>query len=75
MVLASKLGRPEGGKGGHVLEGNRFRSFDFTVGGSRSKVVRESCGSDVQGLGRKEWARRCEHAQWPRFTSNIPVPV
>lgn len=74
-MLASKLERLEEGKGGHVLERNGFRSFDFTVGGSHSKVVQDSSGSDVQRQGKESEARQCEHARWPRFTFNIPFQL
>lgn len=55
-------------KGVHVADMNGFRPFDFTVGGSLSKVLQDSCCGDFQGQGRECEAGRCEHAQWPRFT-------
>lgn len=46
--------RAEEEKGIHVAERNDFRPFDSTVGGSRSKVVRESCGGDALSAGKEE---------------------
>lgn len=48
-MSASKLERPEEENGVHVAETNSFRPLDFTVGGSRSKDLRDSCCGDVQG--------------------------
>lgn len=70
---ASKLERPEEEKVVHVAERNSFHPFDFRVGGSRFRVVRESFRGDVPEQRRKSEEGTFEPAQWPHFTFSSPV--
>lgn len=72
-MLASKLERLEEEKVVPVAERNSFHPFDFRVGGSRFRVVRESFRGDVPEQGRESEEGTFEPAQWPRFTFSSPV--
>lgn len=73
--MASKLERPEEEKVVHVAERNSFHPFDFRVGGSRFRVVRESFRGDVPEQRRKSEEGTFEPAQWPRFIFSSPFRV
>lgn len=48
-MLASKLERPEEEKSVHVATRKRFCPFDFTVGGTHSKIVWEVAALTYRG--------------------------